>query len=111
MTDMLQEGLRFDFVFGDLTTIPISEDTSSGNLHNFMSAILQASFQILRPGGKFMTHAPGTSGPESARLLEDLIQSQGHLTLSALEISKETAFVPSFAENWAFYAVQITPKK
>lgn len=49
------EGRKFDYVFGDLTDIPIS-DTPSGEMWDFVMKILQMSFKILKPTGKFMTH-------------------------------------------------------
>lgn len=51
----VKEGKKFDFVFGDLTDIPISE-TPTGEIWNFIRSILQQSFKILKPNGKFLTH-------------------------------------------------------
>lgn len=60
------EGRKFDYVFGDLTDIPIS-DTPSGEMWDFVMKILQMSFKILKPTGKFMTHGNGVSCPEIGR--------------------------------------------
>lgn len=51
----VKEGKKFDFVFGDLTDIPISE-TPTGEIWNFIRTILQQSFKILKPNGKYLTH-------------------------------------------------------
>lgn len=51
----IEEGRKFDYVFGDLTDVPISEDSSS-ELWSFIGVILEKSFKVLKPGGKFMTH-------------------------------------------------------
>lgn len=51
----VKEGKKFDFVFGDLTDIPISE-TPTGEIWNFIRTILQQSFKILKPTGKYLTH-------------------------------------------------------
>lgn len=51
----IEEGRKFDYVFGDLTDIPIS-DTPSGEIWNFIMTILDKSFKVLKPNGKFMTH-------------------------------------------------------
>lgn len=51
----VKEGKKFDFVFGDLTDIPIS-DTPTGEIWNFIRTILQQSFKILKPNGFYLTH-------------------------------------------------------
>lgn len=51
----IKEGRKFDYVFGDLTDIPIS-DTPTGEIWDFIRTILEASFKVLQPNGKFMTH-------------------------------------------------------
>lgn len=54
----IKEGRKFDYVFGDLTDIPIS-DTPTGEIWDFIRTILESSFQVLKPDGKFMTHVSG----------------------------------------------------
>lgn len=51
----IKEGRKFDYVFGDLTDVPISP-TPTGELWDFIRTFLEASFKVLRPNGKFMTH-------------------------------------------------------
>lgn len=51
----IEEGRKFDYVFGDLTDIPISESPNS-ELWKFITKVLEMSFKILKPNGKFMTH-------------------------------------------------------
>ena len=51
----IKDGRKFDYVFGDLTDIPIS-DTPTGQIWDFIRSILEKSFKILKPSGKFMTH-------------------------------------------------------
>lgn len=50
-----QEHKKFDYVFGDLTDIPISDDASS-EPWKFIMHVIEMSFDILKPNGKFMTH-------------------------------------------------------
>lgn len=52
---MIEEGKKVDYVFGDLTDIPVSP-TPQGEIWNFIRLILNKSFQVLKPSGKFMTH-------------------------------------------------------
>lgn len=54
----IKEERKFDYVFGDLTDIPIT-DTPSGEIWNFIRSILESSFKVLKPDGKFMTHGNG----------------------------------------------------
>lgn len=51
----IKEGRKFDYVFGDLTDIPIS-DSPSGELWNFILKVFEMTLKILKPDGKFMTH-------------------------------------------------------
>lgn len=51
----VKEGKKFDYIFGDLTDIPISE-TPTGEIWNFIRTILQQSFKILKPSGTYLTH-------------------------------------------------------
>lgn len=46
----IKEGKKFDFVFGDLTDIPIS-DTPTGEIWDFIRTILENSFKVLKPDG------------------------------------------------------------
>lgn len=96
----IKEGRTFDYVFGDLTDIPIS-DTPTGEIWDFIRTILEASFKVLKPDGKFMTHGNGVSCPESLQMYEDQLAK---LT-PAVAYTKCTAFVPSFMEEWVFYQV------
>lgn len=55
LNKFIKEGRKFDYVFGDLTDIPIS-DTPTGEIWDFIRVILESSFKVLKPDGKFMTH-------------------------------------------------------
>lgn len=55
MQTFIKEDRKFDYVFGDLTDIPITA-TPTGELWDFFHNMLQLSFKILKPSGKFMTH-------------------------------------------------------
>jgi spermine synthase len=49
------DGTKFDFVFGDLTDIPLST-TPQGEIWDFIRLILNKALKVLKPTGKFMTH-------------------------------------------------------
>lgn len=46
----IKEGKKFDYVFGDLTDIPIS-DTPTGEIWDFIRTILEKSFKVLKSDG------------------------------------------------------------
>ncbi|GLV34397.1 Spermine synthase [Carabus blaptoides fortunei] len=99
------EGRKFDYVFGDLTYVPIS-DTSSGEKWDFIRKILQMSFEILKPTGKFMTHCNGVNCPEALKMYESELKK---LT-PPVTINKATAYIPSFYEDWVFYQINFAEK-
>lgn len=51
----IKDGKTFDFVFGDLTDIPIS-DTPTGEIWDFIRTILEKSFKILKKDGVYLQH-------------------------------------------------------
>lgn len=105
LNKFIKEGRKFDYVFGDLTDIPIS-DTPTGEIWDFIRVILESSFKVLKPDGKFMTHGNGVSCPESLQMYEDQLAT---LT-PKVNFTKCSAFVPSFMEEWVFYQVQRVPE-
>ncbi|XP_046752505.1 spermine synthase [Diprion similis] len=99
---MIEEGRQFDYVFGDLTDIPISP-TPDGDAWNFIRLILNSSFKVLKPTGKFMTHGNGASCPDSLKMFEEVLSElPGPVT-----ITKAQAYIPSFYEDWIFYQVSL----
>lgn len=51
----IKDDVKFDYVFGDLTDIPISGGPNS-EIWNFIRTILEKSFKVLKKDGKYMTH-------------------------------------------------------
>lgn len=101
----IKEGRKFDYIFGDLTDIPIS-DTPSSELWNFIKKILDVSFKVLKPDGKFMTHGNGSSCEEALKMYE----SQLAKLEPPVVIHKTKAFIPSFLEDWVFYQINFAKK-
>lgn len=102
----IKEGRKFDYVFGDLTDVPISE-SHSGELWTFIDKILKMSFKVLKPTGRFMTHLTGTSSPQAVE------QYKEHLNKLQPPVSfgMDRAFVPSFLEEWVFCQVWFTKQR
>jgi spermine synthase len=96
------DGKKFDFIFGDLTDIPISQEPQ-GQIWNFIKKILVLSFSILKKDGTYFTHANGISAQESLEMFKKVI---GESADSPVETKTTYAFVPSFQEKWVFFQVQ-----
>ncbi|KAI5643996.1 spermine/spermidine synthase domain-containing protein [Phthorimaea operculella] len=96
----IAEGKKVDYIFGDLTDVPISEE-ACGELWEFMITILNASFKILKPDGKFMTHGNGATSSESL----DLYEAELKKLNPPVSFTRAKAFVPSFYEDWIFYQI------
>lgn len=50
-----EQGHKVDYIFGDLTDIPISTSLQ-GDEWDFVRSILNTSLSLLKPSGKYMTH-------------------------------------------------------
>ncbi|KAL1131402.1 hypothetical protein AAG570_011019 [Ranatra chinensis] len=98
LDEMIKDGRKFDYVFGDLTDVPVS-CSPHGELWDFIRMIINKSFQILKPTGKYMTHGTGAASPAALRMFEEQFSNLEE----KVEFSKATAFVPSFLEFWVFY--------
>ncbi|XP_031620615.1 spermine synthase isoform X2 [Contarinia nasturtii] len=96
----IKEGKKFDYVFGDLTDIPIS-DTPTGEVWNFFRSILEHSFKILKPTGKYLTHGNGANRPDSLSMFEEQLEKLE----PKVKFTRANAFVPSFMEDWVFYQI------
>lgn len=102
LNEYIQQGQKFDYVFGDLTDIPIST-SPSGEVWDFIRSILDASFKVLKPDGKYMTHGNGVGCPESLKMYEEQLEKLS----PPVVFNKTKAFVPSFMEDWVFYQVVV----
>ncbi|XP_076391646.1 spermine synthase isoform X2 [Megachile rotundata] len=102
LAHMIEEGRQFDYVFGDLTDIPIST-TPHGDAWDFIRLILNSSMKVLKPTGKYMTHGNGASCPESLQMYEEVLSQ----LCIPVTFTKDSAFVPSFFEDWVFYQVSL----
>lgn len=99
MKDYIKEGKQFDYVFGDLTDVPISP-TPRGQLWDFLRTILGLGIQCVRPGtGKYMTHAIGIQCSSALKMFEEQFEAQD----IPVTLTRTSHYVPSFMEYWCFY--------
>lgn len=102
----IADGRKFDYVFGDLTDIPIS-DTPTGEIWDFIRTILDRSFKVLKPTGKYLTHGNGANRPDSLAMFEEQLKKIG----PPVKFERTKAFVPSFMEDWVFYNIIVDQDK
>lgn len=100
MEKYISEGRKFDYVFGDLTDIPIS-DKPTGEIWNFIRKILELSFNILKPDGKYLSHGNGISCQSALEMYEEQLKKLE----PPVSWQKSVSYVPSFFEDWVFYEV------
>jgi spermine synthase len=55
LDQFIAQGRKFDYVFGDLTDIPLST-TPQGEMWDFIRLILNSALTVLKREGKYMTH-------------------------------------------------------
>jgi spermine synthase len=96
-----ETGQKFDYIFGDLTDIPLSSDTQDKEWQ-FLTDVISKSFKVLRPSGRFLTHGSGVTSVRSLALFESYLKS---LQEPSVQFTRCQAFVPSFMEEWIFYQV------
>ncbi|XP_054163120.1 spermine synthase-like [Oppia nitens] len=108
MEQYIGEKRSFDFVFNDLTDIPISaqDNRDAGldgdeDLWTFFKRILNLALKLVRPDGFYLNHAIGIGCKSTLETYEQLLRS---LPVK-VEFSRHSAYVPSFMEDWVFYQI------
>lgn len=94
----IKEGRTFDYVFADLTDVPVSQE-AVGDLWEFLGSVMSQGLKVLKPAtGRYMTHAIGETATHALEMFEKKLWEQPVST-----VSKTKRFVPSFLENWVFF--------
>jgi len=95
----ISDGTKFDYVFGDLTDIPVGDYDGSGDLWEFLGSVMKMASQVLTPGtGRYLTHTIGTSSVGAIETFEKKLKE-----LPFKEVTKYSRPVPSFLEDWVFF--------
>ena len=99
MKQYVKEKKVFDYVFADLTDVPISQ-TPRGEHWDFMRTIMELGTSLLKPNtGKYMTHAIGIQSENALKMFEEQFLK---LPIK-VKLNRTNDHVPSFKENWCFY--------
>jgi len=103
MDKFVEDGTKFDFIFGDLTDVPLSLTPQKQNKEwQFLQSVLGKSLGLLKPNGKFLTHGAGAASVQSLDLLESHFRSLE----PAVKFTRCQMFIPSFMESWVFYQLE-----
>nr|CAG4650226.1 EOG090X07PL [Sida crystallina] len=93
-------GDKFDFIFADLTDIPLSSEPQNKEWQ-FLSSVLSKSLGLLRPAGQFLTHGSGISSVQSLALFESHLKNLKEPGTS----STTDRYVVSLWQHWRFYCI------
>uniref|UniRef100_A0A0K8SA20 PABS domain-containing protein n=1 Tax=Lygus hesperus TaxID=30085 RepID=A0A0K8SA20_LYGHE len=96
---MISQGRKFDYVFGDLTDIPVSEEEH--DTWKFIKDIINISLKVMKPTAKYMTHCIGIACPSAIKSFENHLEELDE----PVEFSTDVALIPSFLEYWQFYQI------
>lgn len=108
LEDSRRTGKQFDFIFGDLTDVPIATDHNVESSWDFISQILGLSFGCLRPGAKYLTHISGKSVPLVQKQFTEKVNAVAERLGFSCSVEFTEAFVPSFMEVWIFAQVSLS---
>nr|CAG4640937.1 EOG090X07PL [Eulimnadia texana] len=100
LNNFQSNGVKFDFVFADLTDIPLAPEPQNEEWQ-FLQNVLIISLGLLKDSGRFLTHGSGVSSVASLKLFEEFLGEVKPL----VEFERSKAYVPSFMEEWVFYQV------
>jgi len=100
LKESLKEGRQFDYVFYDLSDIPVSPNMDR-EVWDMVKEVMTDSMGLLAAGGKYMTHVIGINSPLALAEFEKVVDGLPVKTTR----TQSTAFVPSFLETWVFYQV------
>nr|CAG4649158.1 EOG090X02H9 [Scapholeberis mucronata] len=95
---LLTQSVKFDYVFSDLTDIPVSTEPQNKEWQ-FLLSVMEKSLCLLKPDGKFLTHGSGVSAVKSLDNFELHLKNMS----PPVQFERFQNFVPSFMENWVFY--------
>nr|CAG4644863.1 EOG090X07PL [Leptodora kindtii] len=101
-----ERGDKFDFVFADLTDIPLSIEPQNKEWQ-FLQQVLEKSLSLLEVDGTFLTHGSGISSVNSLNEFENYLRA---LELP-VEFDRCQTYVPSFMEDWVFYQIRRASKE
>lgn len=104
MESFLADGRKFDYVFNDLTDIPLSpEDSHVGkDLWGFVKKVLSLALPLVKDDGKYLNHAVATGCTAALTAYESVLSKLD----PPVKWAKHSNWVPSFLEEWVFYEVE-----
>jgi len=106
LQDFIKKGETFDYIFNDLTAIPVgeisTEKQTAGETWDFLRLILDYSIQLLAPNGIYLAQGNGQSVVQELALYEDCLRN---LSCPVKWEKIQDICVPSYHEQWVFFKV------
>uniref|UniRef100_A0A2P2I435 Spermine synthase-like n=1 Tax=Hirondellea gigas TaxID=1518452 RepID=A0A2P2I435_9CRUS len=104
--DFIKSGRQFDYVFADLTDVPISPEPV-GDMWDFLGMIMDLGTKVLKPAtGRYMTHAIGVQCSKALVMFEQQLKK---VEVGVTNVTQTSHFVPSFMEKWCFFQATRKP--
>ena len=114
MRQRITEGTKYDYVFTDLTDMPVgladeAEGSAASDLWKFLCLVAKLAAQLVVPQtGKLMAHCNRKTLPDFISKFESMLTSLKVEKLPELKpiLERRDSFVPSFMGTWVFFYVQ-----
>lgn len=107
LKEFIKEGREFDYVFADLTDVPISPEPV-GDVWDFLGLVMDLGTKVLKPStGRYMTHAIGVQCKGALTMFEKKLRA---VEVGVHGVTMTSHFVPSFMEKWCFFQATRAPR-
>lgn len=101
------ESRTFDYIFNDLTDIPVAgdpaappDDIEQEDLWSEIEDLFRLALGCLERDGRYMTHATGSGNAHALELYENFLKR------TPVKFDKCEIYVPSFKQTWMFYTIR-----
>ena len=108
MRTEIASGKVYDYVFTDLTDMPVSAEGDGSPLWNFLCLVAKLAVQLIKPNkGKLMAHCNRKTLPEFVAKFESMLSGLTVDNDPSLRpnFQRRDSFVPSFMGTWVFYTL------
>ena len=102
MTKYASAGRKFDFIFSDLTDVPIIAEVATAEMQ-FLKKALYMALPLLKDGGHLLSHCSGRTAYSAIENLRKCLQNAP----KKLEWEQHERLVPSFLEFWQFFDIRV----
>ena len=113
LKDCVIEKKTYDYVFSDLTDMPVCSEDSDAykDQFKFLLEISKMAVQLVKPGtGKLMSHCNRKTLPKFITTFENMLKSLTYSFDKSYKpvVKRRDSFVPSFVGTWVFFYLTMT---